>query len=73
MPYRDAALIRRTVYAAAASTLADLRIAKAESPSSRAAAALAVLEAADLRAIVGAAVQAAARRAAELADEFGRD
>jgi pyrroline-5-carboxylate reductase len=37
------------------------------------AAALAVLESADLRGIVGRAVAAAARRSRELADEFGRD
>jgi pyrroline-5-carboxylate reductase len=37
------------------------------------AAALAVLESADLRAIVARAVAAAARRSRELADEFGRD
>ncbi len=54
------------------STCAELR-ASVTSAGGTTAAALAVLEAADLRAIVGAAVQAAARRAAELADEFGRD
>ena len=37
------------------------------------AAALAVLEAADLRAIVGRAVRAAAQRSRELAEQFGRD
>jgi pyrroline-5-carboxylate reductase len=50
---------------------AELR-ASVTSAGGTTAAALAVLEAADLRAIVGSAVGAAARRAAELADEFGR-
>ena len=68
----DTALGTARLAHGSSSSCAQLR-ASVTSAGGTTAAALAVLEAADLRAIVGAAVQAAARRAAELADEFGRD